>query len=114
MDFQDFWRVYPRRVAKQSALKAWARLKMTPELADEIETALELQKRTPQWQDVQFIPYPATWLNGHRWEDEIEVETWRDECRAHHNGTCHGEVFHTQQMDRAFFRAHGFRRRTAS
>ena len=28
------------------------------------------------WQargDPQFIPYPATWLNGARWEDEIEM-----------------------------------------
>jgi hypothetical protein len=22
----------------------------------------------------QFIPHPATWLNGERWEDELETE----------------------------------------
>ena len=34
--------------------------------------AVEAQKRSPQWtrDGGQFIPYPATWLNQRRWEDE--------------------------------------------
>ena len=40
-------------------------------------TAIEAQKGSAQWQENggQFIPHPATWLNGHRWEDEVRQGT---------------------------------------
>jgi hypothetical protein len=28
--------------------------------------------------DRQFVPHPATWLNGKRWEDEVEVKIAQD------------------------------------
>ena len=28
----------------------------------------------PHWTDPQYIPYPAKWLNGGAWEDEIETD----------------------------------------
>ena len=33
--------------------------------------ALKRQLATEQWQQGIGIPYPATWLNKRRWEDEI-------------------------------------------
>ena len=35
--------------------------------------AIERQKQTAQWKENggQYIPHPATWLNGRRWEDEV-------------------------------------------
>ena len=65
--------------------------------------AIEAQKRTPDWfkQEGQFIPYPATWLNGKRWEDCIsEVPNFDskksdDAMRKMWKGlglsTCHGK-----------------------
>ena len=39
--------------------------------------AIEKQKASAQWQENggQFIPYPATWLNQNRWEDELPKPT---------------------------------------
>ena len=36
-------------------------------------SAIEAQKKSPQWtkDGGQFIPHPATWLNGKRWEDQV-------------------------------------------
>ena len=36
--------------------------------------ALEAQKKSEDWlkDKGQFIPYPTTWLNQGRWEDEVE------------------------------------------
>ena len=36
-------------------------------------SALEQHKKSPQWtkDGGQFIPYPATWLNGKRWKDQV-------------------------------------------
>lgn len=73
--FNDFWKVYPKKVSKANALKAWNKLKPNDNLVREILFALEKQKQSSQWQkdNGQFIPYPATWLNGRRWEDEQQA-----------------------------------------
>ncbi len=69
--FDDFWKLYPRKEAKQRALKAWQKIK-----ADElpaIMAGLRVAIQTEQWQKdgVRYIPLPASWLNERRWEDEI-------------------------------------------
>lgn len=75
--FNDFWKAYPKKVSKTSALKAWNKLKPDDNLVREILSALEQQKKTAQWQkdDGQFIPYPTTWLNGRRWEDDLSGQS---------------------------------------
>lgn len=67
-DFDKFWLSYPRKVAKGDAEKAWKKHK--PDL-NRCLAALDIAKRSPDWlkDGGQFIPYPATWLNGKRWED---------------------------------------------
>lgn len=75
--FEKFWSSYPKKIAKQQALKAWNKINPDEELTAEILASLEQQKRSVQWtkDNGQYIPYPATWLNGARWEDESEVQT---------------------------------------
>ena len=71
--FSEFWRIYPRKVGKQAALKAWSKLKPSAELTQAILQAVEYQRTSPQWtkDGGQYIPNPATWLNQGRWEDEV-------------------------------------------
>ena len=73
--FDRFWKAYPRKVGKASARKAWAKLKPSAELTGQMIKTLTWQKGTEQWtkDNGQFIPYPATWLNQGRWEDERET-----------------------------------------
>ncbi|UVK62583.1 helix-turn-helix DNA binding domain protein [Arthrobacter phage TaylorSipht] len=67
-DFEAFWAVYPRRVARAAALKAWAKaVKETP--AEEIVAGARRYAEDPN-REAQFTAYPATWLNGGRWSDE--------------------------------------------
>lgn len=68
-DFESFWTSYPRKVGKAAALKSWKRL--SPELSVVMKT-LEWQVKQEAWQDKQYIPHPATWLNQGRWDDEPE------------------------------------------
>lgn len=69
--FAQFWQAYPRKVGKQDAIKAFAKVDVG---VDALLAVLEKQKGSEQWQKDggQFIPHPATWLNGRRWEDELE------------------------------------------
>lgn len=75
-DFEVFWSVYPKKKAKSDALKAWSKLKPAPELLASILKAIDVQKKSPDWlkENGKFIPHPATWLNGRRWEDEIIIK----------------------------------------
>ena len=73
--FEEFWKLYPRKVGKLKAKKAWKKVK--PE--DKREIINHLPDRIPtdkQWlrDSGQFIPYPATFLNEGRWMDEFEVQ----------------------------------------
>lgn len=70
--FAEFWAAYPRKVAKQDALKAWTKLKLVNGDFERVMGALQAAKLTEQWSrdNGKFIPFPATWLNGRRFEDE--------------------------------------------
>ena len=72
--FDRFWGAYPRKVSKADAKKAFVKLNPDTELVEAMLRALDWQKRLPEWtkDGGQFIPYPATWLNARRWEDEPE------------------------------------------
>ena len=71
--FDRFWKLYPRKVGKAPAEKAWKKLKVTPELFTLIATALGRQSVSIDWlkSGGQYIPHPATWLNDKRWQDEV-------------------------------------------
>ncbi len=70
--FDAFWRVYPKKVGKGAAQKAWTRINPPPETVALMLAAVKLQQGWSQWQkdDGQFIPHPSTWLNQGRWQDE--------------------------------------------
>jgi uncharacterized protein YdaU (DUF1376 family) len=67
--FDVFWKQYPRKVAKPNALKAWAKLKVDDIVLKKMLVAISEQGLASR--DQQYIPHPASWLNGKRWEDEI-------------------------------------------
>jgi len=74
--FDRFWSLYPRKVNKEAARKAWRRLAPDAALEQTMAQAIADQRRWPQWvkDGGQFIPHPATWLNGRRWEDQGPTE----------------------------------------
>jgi hypothetical protein len=69
--FEDFWFEYPKKVAKQKTLRAWNKIK--PPEVPAILASVETFKKTEQWRrdGGRFIPYPTTFLNDRRWEDEV-------------------------------------------
>lgn len=73
--FSRFWKLYPRKVGKDKAEKAWAKIKVSQALFDKIVAALAKHRQLPGWtkDNGQFIPHASTWLNGKRWEDEVEI-----------------------------------------
>ena len=70
--FDQFWGAYPRHEGKAAAEKAFAKLAPDEGLLERMIIAIGEQKQSRQWNENggQFVPYPATWLNQKRWEDE--------------------------------------------
>lgn len=63
-----FWSVYPRRVGKAAAAKAWAKALRSATAADIIAGA-ERYRDDPN-RSAQYTKHPTTWLNQGCWEDE--------------------------------------------
>lgn len=83
-DFDAFWTAYPKKKSKDTAAKAFA--KAMSRIADPDPLAVILagiERALPGWDDPQFIPYPATWLNAAGWEDE--APTPRPAQRTRHD-----------------------------
>jgi predicted transcriptional regulator len=69
-EFDEFWKLYPKKIAKADALKAWNK-------ATKKKTADELLKLTKAYAEGKlpedkYIPYPASWLNKELYES-VEV-----------------------------------------
>lgn len=64
--FEEFWEIYPRKVGKPAAMKAFARAPADAAISTAASFALACRGKDPQ-----YIPHPATWLNRRGWEDDI-------------------------------------------
>jgi len=70
--FEEFWSLYPKKVGKQACLTKW-RVHKLDAIVDTLTA--DVKARTVghrPWLE-GFIPNPETYLNGRRWEDEIEA-----------------------------------------
>jgi len=69
--FDEFWNLYPKKVAKVDALKAWNKA-IKRKTADELIglTKAYSESKLP---DITYIPYPASWLNKELYES-VEVQ----------------------------------------
>jgi uncharacterized protein YdaU (DUF1376 family) len=68
IQFDAFWIMYPKKVGKEAARKAW--LKNKPDI-DAVIKAIQWQEVSSQWKK-GYIPNPSTYINQHRWLDEPE------------------------------------------
>ena len=83
-DFDTFWAAYPRKEAKKDAMKAWASLALGQKFAARESIPIHVRYWEASGRSKQYIPLPATWLRGERWEDELTMpesqaqsEWWR-------------------------------------
>jgi len=68
--FIEFWKLYPRKVARVAAQRSFKRLKIKD--IDEIFSVYRGHLIRWKGTDIQFIPHASTWINQRRWEDELE------------------------------------------
>ena len=73
--FEQFWKAYPKKVDPKGCKKKFIKIKNLKQLFPTIMQALEIQKRSTQWNEEngRFIPNPSTWINQERWNTVNEV-----------------------------------------
>lgn len=63
--FDEFWTSYPRKEGKKAAIRAWGKLSKKKRDAAISDVRSGRYDDTPR----QYIPLPATYINGERFED---------------------------------------------
>ncbi|WP_300733755.1 hypothetical protein [Pseudomonas sp.] len=81
--FETFWSIYPRRVGKGAAVKAFEKAARG---TDPIVINAAVLDHAAAWRaagtEPRHIPHPATWLNQQRWLDEHLPEPARAQLSA--------------------------------
>jgi hypothetical protein len=68
--FAQFWQIYPRKVAKGAARRAWDRVMGSPD-APPLSALLDAAGAYAKTHtELRYICHPATWLSQERWSDE--------------------------------------------
>lgn len=68
-DFELFWNLYPKKVEKIAAKKAFTKAVEENSL-EEVMAGVRQLVNDPNLPPKQFIPYPASWLNAGGWTNE--------------------------------------------
>lgn len=74
-DFDAFWHLYPRKVGKAAAERAFSKALRETDVAT---IAAAVHAAIAAWRadgtEPQYVPHPATWLNQGRWADELPAK----------------------------------------
>ncbi len=80
-DFESFWLLYPKKVAKFKANEIWRRLSEK----DQLDATVAIVAWRQVWLrrgEMEFVPHASTWLYQHRWEDELP-DQWAASHASH-------------------------------
>lgn len=74
-EFETLWKMYPRKLGKPKALKAYQRARKNGVTFEEVKRGLELYLRqiAAQKTAIEYIKHGSTWFNGECWNDEYNA-----------------------------------------
>lgn len=69
-EFEQFWIIYPKKKDKKRAKSVFSKIpkRTIPDIMRKLAAQIS---QDAQWQNTQYIPYPAKYLQDERWNDEI-------------------------------------------
>jgi len=70
--FAEWYAAYPRKEGRKDAARAYAKAAKALPADELLEKTREFQEFTKH-REKRFIPLPATWLNGERWNDDMST-----------------------------------------
>lgn len=73
--FDEFWKKYPRKVAKVAARNVWISVMKRPDAPTLEKLLTAVDRYAKQGLEMKYVAHPATWLRQGRWDDETEGST---------------------------------------
>jgi hypothetical protein len=101
--FIEFWSLYPRKVEKLAARKAFGKA-VAAVGVDEVLAGVKRLAADRNLPPKQYIPYPASWLNAGGWESEpypereLSAEEKAERARAEYERKRLAEREHSQRL----------------
>lgn len=77
-DFDTFYELYPKKIAKGIAREKWNKacnsktLKNSRPTLEKVLQSLKDHKESKQWQNHDYIPNPSNWIKGEQWNDKLD------------------------------------------
>ena len=74
-NFESWWKVYPKKRNKPGVWKAWKANLTNLASIERMLHNLDIQSKSWDWtqEGGQYIPYPASYLNAHGWNDNLQA-----------------------------------------
>lgn len=116
--FAEFYDVYPRKAARKKAAEAFWKLNPDREQLAVLLKAINAQALAQRCADgdARFVPHPAAWINGRRWEDQAVGKSdgrsagAEEQCPSWLKGTPFANVYEAENAGCWARNAHMFRR----
>lgn len=80
--FDEFWEVYPRRIAKKEAMKKFDKAVKDGVDPQELIDGAKAYAASVAGKEQKYIAHPTTWLNQGRWEDETTTTPTMSDAEA--------------------------------
>lgn len=74
-EFEELWKLYPRKIGKPKALKAYQKARKNGTTFEDVQQGLEMYLRQIEAQNTstEYIKHGSTWFNGECWNDEYNT-----------------------------------------
>lgn len=74
-EFETLWKLYPRKIGKTKALKAYQKARKNGTSFEDVKSGLEryVQQIQRQKTEVAYIKHGVTWFNGECWQDDYAI-----------------------------------------
>ena len=77
VEFESLWKMYPRKVGKESALRAYKKArsdKKDPTTFEQVKQGIEnyIRQIEAKHTDTQYIKHGSSWFNARAWKDDYD------------------------------------------
>jgi phage replication O-like protein O len=79
--FDEFWSAYPKKTGRKPSLKKWTDRNLDS-IATKIIDNVQARVASGEWNNVQYVPNPLTYINQDRWDDEVTMNKYNADGMA--------------------------------
>lgn len=74
-EFEILWKIYPRKLGKPKALKAYIKARKAGVTFEQVENGIKAycKQIKKQKTEIEYVKHGSTWFNGECWNDEYNI-----------------------------------------